>query len=162
MKVEFIDDDIIVFLNKYRVKDMDFKSKEVLEREIRDIFEKLNNYYNIKIKGYYDINIYIDNYYGAILDLKSEDLDYTLFDDHEVDMRIVLINNEFLYRVDDVFTNINCNIYKYKNNYYIELKSDIDNIEMGKLLESSHIIYGNIVSDILKYGILLKKEDYVL
>lgn len=162
MKIEFINDDIIVFLNKYRIKNIDLKSKDSLEKELRNIFEKLSNYYNIKISGYYNVTIYIDEYYGAILELKNEELDCIEYDIHEVDMRIILVNNKFLYKIDDIFNNIDGNIYKYKNNYYLEITSDINNILMGKILESSHIIYGNVTEDILKYGILLKKEDYVL
>ena len=40
-------------------------------------------------------------------------------------------------------------IYKYKNNYYMQIKEN-DFIKIGRLLEYSKIIYGSIVKKIKK------------
>ncbi|MBR1377244.1 MAG: hypothetical protein IJ565_05515 [Bacilli bacterium] len=162
MKIEFVDDNIIVFLNKYITKDLDYKDKKVLETELRNIFDKLKNYYNIKIKGYYDVYIYIDFNYGAILELKEDDLGYLEYDDTLIDMRIMVNNIEMLYKVDDILLlDIPYNLYLYKGNFYIEPLDRVNNISMGKLLENSEIIYKG-VEDIKRYGKVLKNVKYVL
>lgn len=162
MKVEFVDDNIIVFLNKYITKNLDYKDKIVLEKELKNIFDKLNNFYNVKIKGYYDIHIYIDDNYGAILELIENEMDFLEYDDNLIDMRIIVTNVEFLYRIEDVINlDKEYNIYLYKDNMYLEILDEVDDIEEGCILENSEVVYKNI-DEIKKYGKILKKIDFML
>lgn len=163
MKVKIIDDyNIIVFLSKSE-KTIDFSSKDLLEDELKELFKKLSSCYDINISGYYNIVIYIDDYYGAILDINREDMDYALYDDDQIDMRILIKNTSFLYLIDDIFLDERDNtIYQYKGKYYLKLEKQLSLVEMGKLLEYSNIVYDNKVEDIIKYGSTLKKEDYVI
>ena len=165
MKVNIIDDNnIIVFLNKFNIRNIDFKNRENIEKHFRNIFLKLKHIYGLNIKGYYNINIYIDDYYGATLEIEHEDIDYFDYFETQVDMRVNVINdNNFLYKIKDIFM-INkeilkkIDIYTFKDEYYIKLKKEIDNYELGFILESGELIYGDITSDILKLGnkIILK------
>lgn len=163
MKIKIIDENnFIVFLNKYAYKDIDFTSKRDLEVRLKDLFQKLNNYYNVKVYGYYNVSIFIDNNYGAILEMEKEDIDYMDYQDDQIDMRIIVINNTFLYLLDDILINdIDGTIYKYRDKFYLRLNHDINSIEMGRLLENSSIIY-NKTNDIIKYGTMLKKDEYVI
>ena len=163
MKIKIIDENnFIVFLNKYVYKDIDLTSKRDLEIKLKDLFQKLNNYYNVKVYGYYNVSIFIDNNYGFILEMEKEDIDYMDYQDDQIDMRIVVINNTFLYLLDDILiNNVDGAIYKYKDKFYLKLNHDINNIEMGKLLENSNIIY-NKTNDIIKYGTLLKMDEFVI
>lgn len=162
MKVKITDENnLIVFLNKLETKGINFTSKDNLEVELKDMFKKLNSVYNIKIYGYYNVSIYIDEYYGVVIDLSKEDIDY-LDDDNNVDMCIVIVEQSFLYEIDDLFNIKTGDVYRYKNKYYLKLNNDISNIEMGNLLEHSNLIYGDKVKNILDYGNVLKKESYVL
>ncbi len=160
MKVIIIDDDnIIVFLNKFNIKNIDFDSKENIEKNFRNIFLRLKHIYNLNIKGYYNINIYTDKFYGAVLEIEHEDIEYFDYFDNKVDMRVnVVSDSKFLYKIKDIFcldkTLLN-NIYLFKNDYYIELKRKISDYELGLILENSDLIYGDIVNDILKLGINL-------
>jgi hypothetical protein len=150
MKVDIVDDNIIVFLNKYVNKNVDYNDSKVLEVELKNIFDKLNLYYGIKIKGYYDVHIYIDDNYGIIIELIKDDIDYIDYDDI-IDMKISINNIKLLYKIEDIFMfNKLGKIYLYKNNLYLE-----PNIYDISLFESSEIIYKNI-SDIRKYGRILK------
>ena len=148
MKVDIVDDNIIVFLNKYITKDLDYNDSKVLEVELKNIFDKLNLYHGIKIKGYYDVHIYIDNNYGIIVELIKDDIDYVDYDE-VIDMKILINNVKFLYKIDDIFE-FNDLIYLYKNSLYL----DPSNIDIS-LFEHSKIVYKN-VDEIRKYGRILK------
>lgn len=163
MKIKIIDENnFIVFLNKYSYKDIDFTSKRDLGIRLKDLFQKLNNYYDVKVYGYYNVSIFIDDNYGAILEMEKEDIDYMDYQDDQIDMRIIVINNTFLYLLDDILNNnIDGTIYKYREKFYLKLNHDINSIEMGRLLENSSIIY-NKTNDIIKYGTMLKKDEYVI
>ena len=161
MKVNIIDDNnIIVFLNKFNIKNIDFKNRENIETNFRKIFLKLKHIYNLNIKGYYNINIYIDAYYGAVLEIEHEDIEYIDYFDSQIDMRVnVIKDNEFLYKIDDIFLNdriINkIDIYNFKEEYYIKIKKDVTDYEIGKILENSELVYGDITIDILKIGSII-------
>ena len=104
MKINIDGDKIIVFLNKFNVKDIDFKNRENIETSFKNIFLKLKHIYNLNIKGYYNINTYIDTYYGAIMEIKHEDIEYYDYFDSQVDMRVNIVkDNNFLYKIKDIF-----------------------------------------------------------
>jgi hypothetical protein len=141
MKVEIVDDNTIVFLNKYITKNLDYKDSKVLEPFLKKVFYKLELYYDIRIKGYYDVYIYVDNNYGAIFELVKDDLDYLEYDDSLIDMKIIVSDVKSLYKLNDVINlKVPYTLYNYKNNIYLDLDVDIDNIDEGYLLENSILI----------------------
>ena len=159
MKVNIIDDDnIIVFLNKFNIKDIDFKNRDNIEKNFRNIFLKLKHIYGLNIRGYYNINIYVDDYYGATLEIEHEDIEYFDYFDNKVDMRVNVINdNKFLYKIKDIFMIgkeilKKLDIYVFKDEYYVKLKKNFTDYEIGIILENGELIYGDITSDILKLG----------
>lgn len=154
MKIDVIHDKIVIYLKKDKVN-IDFKDEYRLESFLKKLFICLNDYYNIEIKGYYDVCVYIDNIYGMVLVLKSEDYDFYDYFDKQVDMRIKINKNKFLYKVDDLY-NINLSkykIYKYLSDIYLLPKCNLNNIELGKLIEISDIIYDS--NEIIKKGIII-------
>lgn len=167
MKVNIIDDNnIIVFLNKFNIKNIDFSNRENIEKNFRNIFLKLKHIYKLDIKGYYDIKIYTDKYYGAVLEIEHEDIEYIDYFDSQIDMRVnVIKDNEFLYKIDDIFLNdriINkIDIYNFKEEYYIKIKKELNNYDMAYILENSNLIYDNITFDILKLGNKILIKDLV-
>ena len=165
MKISVIDDNnIIVFLNTVNLKELDFSNKEDLEVNFKDLFLKLKHVYNINIRGYYNINIYIDKNYGAILEIEHEDIEYFDYFENKVDMRInILSDTKFLYRIKDIFklnTELinNSSLYAFKGKIYILLTKSISFHNLGYLLEVSEIVYGSIVDDILKLGKIIKTK----
>ncbi len=145
LKVIIEDDNIILFLNKYITLGVDYSDSKVLENHLKKIFIKLNDYYDIKIKGYYDVAIYIDKNYGVVIELIKDEYD-NYFD--SVDMRIMTHNVNLLYKIDDINKYKDYKIYLYKDDFYLELNGNINDIEMGILLEHSKIIYKDL--DIIK------------
>lgn len=135
-------DKLVIYLNNKYLKYKKYNFLKI-EDNFKEIFEILKQYYNIKINGFYNINIYIDKKYGIIIEMQQEDIDFDYYD-NQVDMKIVFHNKKFLYEIDELENKYN-KIYKYKNKYYIE-NYDI---------EKSIPIYKT--DEIIKYAKIIEK-----
>lgn len=142
MKVEMLSNTIIVYLldNKKYNEDSDIK------KILINVFDNLEKYYNITFTSDYNLELYINRYYGMILEIKeNEDFIY----DDIVNLKLnVLRDTLFLYEVDDPLEYINYEIYYYNDKFYVNAKrEDID------LIENSNLVYGDIVYKIIGRGI---------
>jgi len=144
VSIKFISNLIFdIYVKKYLVKDIDFSNKEDLEKYLKKLFKILKNKYNITIEGFYNITIYIDKYYGIVLHLEKEELDYYDYYKNQVDMRLITIDTDFMYQVDDIPFNIlnKLKILIKNKNIYLTIKEELTDIEMMNLIENSKIIY---------------------
>lgn len=144
VNIKFIDNlSLDVYIKKELIDDIDFNNKESLENYLKKLFKTLKNKYEIVIEGFYDITVYIDKYYGIIFHLEKEELDYYDYFKNQVDMRLITIDTNFLYLIEDIPLNIlnKVNIFSKDNNLYLEIKKDLTNLEMMELLENSKVIY---------------------
>lgn len=146
MKVEVISNGYIIYLNQFNLIDIDFKNMDILEDSFKKLLKKLNNYYHIDINGYYNINVYLDKYYGAILQIEKESLDYyDYFESDTIAMRIKKIDVDFLYEVEDfLFAKDFFDKFKLitKNNHiYLKIIDDLSYKEYLLLTEMSKIVY---------------------
>lgn len=146
MKVEVISNGYIIYLNQFNLIDIDFKNMDILEDSFKKLLKKLNNYYHIDINGYYNISVYVDSYYGAILQIEKESLDYyDYFESDTIAMRIKKIDADFLYEVEDfLFAKDFLNKFKLitKNNHiYLKIIDDLSYKEYLLLTEMSKIVY---------------------
>lgn len=132
-----------IYVKKYLIEGIDFSIKSDIEKYLKKLFKTLNNKYNIAVEGFYNITVYIDKYYGIVLHLEKEELDYYEYYKNQVDMRLVTVHTNFMYEVDDIpFDIINKVKISNKNkNIYLTLKEKLTDLEMMKLLENSKIIY---------------------
>ena len=144
MRIKFVSDLILdIYLKKEIIKDIDFKNRDDLENYLKKLFKILKEKYDIEIVGYYDIIVYIDKYYGVILHLEKDDLDYYDYFKNQVDMKLTIIDAEFSYKIEDIPANIlnKVKIYTENNNIYLKIKKELSKLEMMKLLENSEIHY---------------------
>jgi hypothetical protein len=134
---------MLLYLNKYYAPQIDFLNIKLLEKFMRKIFLIMKNDYNIVVKGFYNIDIYLDKNYGAIIELEKDEIDDYFMD--EIDSKIVVHkDNDFLYKIDDlsVLSNLKYEIYTYHKEIFIKLKERLDNIKLGLLLEHvKEIVY---------------------
>lgn len=135
MKYEVKMGTIIVFI--YDSKYLNNKIDNVI-----DIVLKNLKYYDIDLKESYDIKLYLNKYYGIILEIKEND--------NNIKSINILKNVLFLYEVEDPLDYLDNEIYYYDNDFYVNLKKD--NI---KIFENSNIIYGKEVYKIIGKGIKL-------
>lgn len=149
MKINFDDNKIIIYLFKNNIKKEDFNDLKYIEEYFRNIFIRLKQIYNIEINGFYNINVYIDNIFGIVLELIEENIEYIDYYDDVIDMKLELHENEFLYHINDV-TNIDKSniIYNYNNKYYLKIKNKN---ELYKILEYTSVVYKD-TDIILKYA----------
>lgn len=161
MKI-IINDDInmIIFLNKLYLDDIDFNNKSELEMYFQRLLKILKIYYKISINGYYEINVYIDKYYGVILKLKKEEIEYFGYFDDEVDMQLIIHNTTFLYEIEDCFwiddeLKKKILLYKHNNKLYAIINQKIDHLSLGKIMENSIIRYD------LDNKIILKEKNLI-
>lgn len=142
MKVEMLSDKIIVYLldNKKYNEDSDIKKMLI------KVFDNLEKYYGITFTSDYNLDLYINRYYGIILEIKeNEDFIY----DDIVNLKLnVLRDTLFLYEVDDPLEYINYEIYYYNDKFYVNAKREDIN-----LIENSNLVYGDIVYKIIGRGI---------
>ena len=142
MKIEQINDKIIIYLKKEQIDNINFKDIDELEDYFKNLFLKLNRIVDIDINGFYLLNIYLDDYYGAALEIIKEEDTYTFYLDGQIDMRINIIKTDFLYEIDNYnIDRSKFDIYLYENKIYIKLKEQIAKKEMFTLLENSKFIY---------------------
>ena len=165
MKINYIDENnIIVFLNKIKIKDKLLLSSSYLENYFRNLFLILKEKYQINISGYCNVTLYQDNIYGVIVDIKKEFTDYFDYFDNQVDMKIDIAKNTvFLYKVNSL-SNL-CEkdyslfyIYLYNDNIYLKPKKNISQLTLGSLIENSTIVYGDLCNKVLKYGKKIKSK----
>lgn len=142
MKVEMLSNTIIVYLldNKKYNEDSDIK------KILINVFDNLEKYYGITFTSDYNLDLYINRYYGMILEIKeNEDFIY----DDIVNLKLnVLRDTLFLYEVDDPLEYINYEIYYYNDKFYVNAKREDIN-----LIEDSNLVYGDIVYKIIGRGI---------
>ncbi len=144
MSIKFIDDlTMDIYVKKELINELDFNDKDTLEKYLKKLFKTLKNKYSITIEGFYDIDVYIDKYYGVVFHLEKEDIDYYDYFKNQVDMRIITIDTEFMYEVDDIPKSIlnKVNILVIDDNIYIKLKEKLNKLEMMELIENSRLVY---------------------
>lgn len=159
MKLEYFNNNIVVYLKREKIQNIDFKDIDELEEYFKDLFIKIKQVIDIEVNGFYKIDIYMDKYYGVVLEIKREDLEYIDYYDSGIDMRIYVHESTFLYKIKDYFdvTQLleKSKLHLYKRSLYLELKSDLSNIEKAKLLEKSTIIYKT--EDIINFSKKINK-----
>lgn len=158
VKIVMLDENsFLIYLNRDYISEINFEEKYELEAYFKVLLSKLKTYYDIEMCGYYHIKCYIDSYYGIILYVQKEDVEYFDYLDNQVDMRMILEEEQcFLYRIFDYFDFPSSlkkkgDIYQYKKMFYYKLNEKLDSILFGKLLEYSEIVFENTLP-ILKYG----------
>ena len=134
MRVELDNDLYIVYLYNY-----DNDIKEV----VKYVINELKEYYNVSYEGY-NIKIYINKYYGMILEIKEG---YISKNGINIDLKI-LSDTLFLYQVDDPLDYLEDEIYYYDNEFYISTKKSNIN-----LFENSNVVYKEDVYKIIGKGI---------
>lgn len=129
-----------------------FENRNEIENYFKKLFLKIKDNYQICMNGFYNVDIYLDSFYGIILELKEEKLEFMEYYEDEIDMRIAIHEDEFLYQIDDILkiNRDNYEIYNYQNKWYIKLKNK-NKKNLYSILEHVNVIYKGI-KPILKYG----------
>jgi len=136
MKIKMENEEkIVLYLYNYFFKNLE---KDVVTKEIKNLFIKLIKNYQIKINGIYEVVVFENLKYGTILEIiKKEEL---LFHPDLIDIKVKIIKDSSIYlKTNNYFVLEKYhNIYYLDKSYYINI-NDIDNIL--NLIEYVDIIY---------------------
>ena len=158
MKLTLTDDKVILYINRMYIESLDLKDKEETEKYIEKSLQKFRNKYDIKINGYYIVNLYVDMSYGLIIEMRKEELEYLDYFSNQIEMNTRVIHGSFLYEISDIDMDSFKYFYVYKLNgrLFLRVKKDLSDIEMGKLIEMSKIIYGKEAEQIIKMAEIVR------
>lgn len=139
------------YLIKIINKKIDIYNPKDLEEITREILKKITK--KNKLKKLVILEIYPNNMYGTIVILK--DYHKLIMLNNEIEVKISIhTDTPFLYKID--YFNINKlnigNIYYYKNNFYLEIKENINQEEYLDILENSEVVYED-TEEIISRGI---------
>ena len=156
-----IDENIVIFLDKLYLNNIDLKDYNLIEKKLIKLINKIQNKYLINLKGYYNDYIYKDENYGIIIYMQKEELEYIDYFNEQLEFNIEVIEDSFLYKIDDILRLekplLNkFIIYKNKDNLHLKPKEKISNIELGIILENSEIVYGAQADKIKKKSQIIK------
>ena len=142
LSIKFIDENLFdIYIIKDRIKNINFDNDNELKDYLKKIFKTLKDKYLIIIEGFYNVYIYMDKYYGIVINLQKEKFEYYNYHKGEVDMKISVIKNSFLYQLDS-FNIDNTKIHIIDNNMYLEIINDISNKDLFYIIENSkNILY---------------------
>ena len=150
MKIEFRDNNLVVFLNKKIIEGVNFFDNSELENYFKGLFLKIDSDYGIDMEGSYNISVFIDEFFGAILEVVKDEQDYYDYYDSIVMNISVSKYRNFLYKLNGWLSDFkNCNLYVYNGSIYIS-PCNVDFYSLGIIIENSEIIYGKECFDILK------------
>lgn len=151
MRVVTKDNLIVLYLNKILCENINIQDKETLNKYLKKLLLKLQDNYNLEFNGYYDITLYIDKYYGVIIEIKKEELEYLDYFVNSIEINAKILEDSFLYEINDITFNDNYLLYTLNGNIYIKINREVNSIFMGKILEkTSRIIYGKERKTIIK------------
>lgn len=146
MNIKFIDELILdIYIKKELIDNIDFNNKNDLEKYLKKLFKILKNKYEIIIEGFYDITVYVDKYYGVVIHMEKDDVEYYDYFKSQVDMRIITIDTNFLYLVDDIpeYLLNKVEVIIIEKDIYLKLKEELNKVEMMNLLEISKVVFDN-------------------
>ena len=147
-----MDNTIKIYINNHYIKSVDINKKSNINKLIKKAEEK----YKIKLDGYLKITIHKGKNYGIIIEIKKEAIDYFDCFNIEIESDIEIIEETFLYQVDDFFEIEDIKdyqIYSYKGEIYLEPKNNIE-----KIIERVKIIYGKKAKYIREKAQIIKAE----
>ncbi|MBQ2946434.1 MAG: hypothetical protein IJE04_01095 [Bacilli bacterium] len=144
MNIKFIDELILdIYIKKELIDNIDFNNKEDLQKYLKKLFKILKNKYGVVIEGFYDITVYVDKFYGVVIHMEKDDIEYYDYYRNQVDMRIITIETSFLYLVEDIpkYLLNKVDIIIIDKNIYLKIKEELSKVEMMQLLELSKVVF---------------------
>lgn len=138
-------DKIFIFINILNVSSTE---KSDLIDTVKNIIIKYRN--RLKLRGFYKVKVYVNEKVGLFIDLcKIDDIDYS----NALDLRVLVFYDEKVYfGTDDYFILGGCRKVRY---FEEEFYCDVSDVDVLRVVEFGHFIYGDEVLKVLEEGILV-------
>lgn len=143
MKIELIDKlTFDIFIIKEKIKDIKVKDQQEIEKYLMKIIDKLKTIYKLEIEGFYNINIYIDNYYGIMINFNKEKLGYYDYFNGQLELNINIKEVSFLYKINDIPKKLlnKIEVKQIDNEIYIKIIKELNQKEFMNLIEHTEKI----------------------
>ena len=132
MIIRKIDDIFVIKISREEVNKIDIFNNDEIKIFFQDLLIKIKKKY--KLSGILEMEVYVNEYYGMIIELKSV---FNYFE--EIDLRIHFhLNCTFLYEINDNDLISSTDVYFYKDKYYKIYKSITD----SSIIYKTDIILG--------------------
>ena len=145
MKIINAEEKIILYLYK---NFFSTNNKEIITKEIKDLFIKLIKYYKLSFSGIYDVYVYENKLYGTIIEIIKKD--NLLFSPDLIDIKVKIKKDADIYlKTKDYF------IFKdYKDIYYCNdcyyIKINKDYLKLVEFVEIEYEIDINLLKKLKK------------
>lgn len=160
MKIESISNDsYILFLSNDYIGTIDFDSKEEIGLYLKKIIVLLKNRYDLVLRGFYEVNIYINEKIGMFVEIENiEDYDFVIED---VDLRIVVhFDSEVYFKTNNYDFISNYSKVRFLNeNYYVHV-GDVSTNDIMKLVEFGEFIYGDSCNKIDRESFIVINKNW--
>lgn len=141
MRVEDSQNMIIIYLFSDQYTD--------IKKLLINIFKDLNKYYGMVFRNSYILNLYINEYYGMILEIKEDDL--VPINRNIINLNLNIINNSlFLYEIDEPLNFLDYEMYYYNDKFFINIKNFKVDIT---IFDDVKIVYGDEAYKVIGKGI---------
>ena len=143
MKIKFIDNlSFNVYIRKEKIKNIDIKNINEMEKYLKNIINKLKYIYNLTIQGFYYVNVYIDKYYGIIVNFNKDRLEYYDYFNGQVELNVNLKETNFLYKIDNIPIHLlnKMEIKRIDNDIYLKITKELTQKEFMNLIEHTEKI----------------------
>lgn len=138
--------------NKYyylfiKNRNLNNSKKDEIEKLLKDVFLYIQDFLHIDIRGFFEVNIYIQNNIGIFIKILLKE-EYSLYN-KSVDLKIIVHKNEkFYFKTEDydIISFLN-NIYYYNNCFYVKLEDDIN---LYKFIDFGKIVYLDNIDNFIK------------
>lgn len=138
-------DKIFIFINILNISSTE---KSDLIDVVKNIIIKYRT--RLKLRGFYKAKVYVNEKVGLFIDLcKIDDIDYS----NSLDLRVLVFYDEKVYfGTDDYFILEGCEKVRY---FEKEFYCDVSDVEILRVVEFGHFIYGDEVLRLLEEGIIV-------
>lgn len=159
MKVESTgNDSYVLFLSTDYIGTIAFDSKEEIGLYLKDIIVLLRKRYGLVLKGFYEVNIYINEKVGMFIEIENiDDYDFLI---EEIDLKIIIhFDSEVYFKTNNYDFISNYSSIKFlDNNYYINVV-DINDNDIIKLIEFGEFVYGDGCNKIDSESLILINKN---
>ena len=145
MKIINAEEKIILYLYK---NFFSTNNKEIITKEIKDLFIKLIKYYKLSFSGIYDVYVYENKLYGTIIEIIKKD--NLLFSPDLIDIKLKIKKDADIYlKTKDYFIFKDYkDIYYYNDCYYIKINKDY--LKLVEFVEIEYEIDINLLKKLNK------------
>ena len=143
MKIKFVDNlKFNIYVRKDEINKINIKEKIEIEKYIRNIINKLKNIYKLNIEGFYNINIYVDKYYGLEIVFNKELSEYYDYFNGQIEFNISIKRVCFLYKLDNISKKMlnKFETKKIENDLYLKIDKELNQKEFMNLIEHTEKI----------------------